>query len=114
MRFPLVAVFCGFAFLLSPANGLAAKKPNVVFFLVDDLGYMDIGAYNPKTFYETPNVDRLAKEGMLFRHCYVTNSLRRSTMLDGSRHITGTDEPAMNGIFIRLAVSYICLASFQL
>ena len=37
-----------------------AKQPNVVFILVDDLGYMDIGANNPKTFYETPNVDALA------------------------------------------------------
>ena len=45
-------------------------KPNFVFFLVDDLGYMDIGAYNPKTFYETPNVDRLAKEGMQFTDGY--------------------------------------------
>jgi len=46
------------------------KKPNFVFILVDDLGYMDIGAYNPKTFYNTPNVDRLAKEGMLFTNGY--------------------------------------------
>lgn len=48
----------------------AAKKPNFVFFLVDDLGYTDTGAYNPKTFYETPHVDRLAKEGMKFTHGY--------------------------------------------
>ncbi|MFQ5730959.1 MAG: sulfatase [Planctomycetaceae bacterium] len=52
------------------ANAHAAKKPNFVFFLVDDLGYMDTGAYNPKTFYETPNVDRLAKEGMRFTNGY--------------------------------------------
>ena len=31
------------------------QPPNVVFFLVDDLGYMDIGANNSETFYETPN-----------------------------------------------------------
>ena len=36
---------------------LQAKQPNIVFILVDDLGYMDIGANNPSTFYETPNVD---------------------------------------------------------
>jgi WD40 repeat protein len=51
----------------------AAAKPNVVFFLVDDLGIMDIGAYNPKTFYETPNVDRLAREGMRFTNGYAAN-----------------------------------------
>ena len=40
----------------------AAGKPiNFVFFLVDDLGYMDIGANNPDCFYDTPNVDRLAR-----------------------------------------------------
>jgi arylsulfatase A-like enzyme len=48
----------------------APRKPNVVFFLVDDLGYYDIGAYNPKTFYETPNVDRLAREGVRFTQGY--------------------------------------------
>ena len=37
-----------------------ADGKNVVVILVDDLGYMDIGANNPGTFYETPNVDALA------------------------------------------------------
>ena len=48
-------------------------KPNFVFILVDDLGFMDIGANNSKTFYETPNVDRLAAEGMRFTHGYAAN-----------------------------------------
>jgi arylsulfatase A-like enzyme len=60
-----------------PAAGLAEntpeRKPNVVVFLVDDLGYRDIGAYNPDTFYETPNVDRLARESMRFTHGYAAN-----------------------------------------
>jgi arylsulfatase A-like enzyme len=47
-----------------------AEKPNFVFFLVDDLGYMDIGANNPDTFYETPNVNQLAREGMRFTNGY--------------------------------------------
>ena len=49
------------------------KKPNVVVFLVDDLGYMDVGANNPKCFYETPNVDALAKSGMRFTDGYAAN-----------------------------------------
>lgn len=49
------------------------RKPNVVFFIADDLGYMDIGANNPETFYETPNVDRLAREGMRFTSAYAAN-----------------------------------------
>ncbi len=48
----------------------ASAPPNFLFILVDDLGYMDIGAYNPDTFYETPNVDRLANEGMRFTDAY--------------------------------------------
>ena len=40
-----------------------AEPPNIVFLLVDDLGAMDIGAFNPDTFYETPNIDRLAAAG---------------------------------------------------
>ena len=49
------------------------RRPNIVFILVDDLGYMDIGANNPDTFYETPNVDRLAREGMRFTSAYAAN-----------------------------------------
>jgi arylsulfatase A-like enzyme len=47
------------------------KKPNIVFFLIDDLGWKDIGAYG-STFYETPNVDSLAKAGMTFTDGYAT------------------------------------------
>ena len=46
------------------------SRPNFVFILADDLGYMDVGAYNAGTFYETPNLDRLAEEGMLFTDAY--------------------------------------------
>ena len=49
------------------------RRPNIVFFLVDDLGYMDIGANNPKTFYETPNIDQLARSGMRFSNGYAAN-----------------------------------------
>lgn len=42
-------------------------------FLVDDLGYADIGAYNPNTFYETPHIDKLAASGMRFTDGYAAN-----------------------------------------
>ena len=45
------------------------KLPNIVLFLVDDLGWMDIGCYGSK-LYETPNVDRLATQGMRFTDAY--------------------------------------------
>jgi len=55
------------------ATCAAAGKPNVVFFLVDDLGYMDIRAYNPDSFYETPHCDRIAAAGMRFTDGYAAN-----------------------------------------
>ena len=54
-------------------TSLGAAKPNIVFFLVDDLGYMDVGAYNPDCFYETPHIDKLAASGMKFTHGYAAN-----------------------------------------
>lgn len=51
----------------------AAEKPNFLFILADDLGYMDIKANNPGTFYETPNLDRLASTGMRFTQGYAAN-----------------------------------------
>ena len=63
---------------------LAADKPNIVFILADDLGQMDIRAFNPKTFYETPNIDGLAKRGMKFTQgyaaCCVCSPTRGSIM----------------------------------
>ena len=44
----------------------AQSHPNVVFILADDLGYGDVACYNPESKIPTPNLDRLAKEGMLF------------------------------------------------
>lgn len=62
---------------LSAVVGLAARAaerpPNIVVFLVDDLGYMDIGANNPHCFYETPNIDGLASSGMRFTDGYAAN-----------------------------------------
>jgi len=47
----------------------AVERPNVLFMLADDLGQRDLGCYG-STFYETPNLDRLAKEGARFTNGY--------------------------------------------
>lgn len=55
-----------------------SQKPNIVFILADDLGFMDLSSYAAKTlnvhrdstFYETPNIDRLADEGVAFTQAY--------------------------------------------
>jgi len=46
-------------------------QPNIVFILADDLGWNDLGA-GGSTFYESPNIDRIANEGMLFTQGYAT------------------------------------------
>ncbi len=56
------------AFLCGIAH---AKSLNIVFFLVDDLGQRDVGCYGSE-FYETPAIDQLAKEGILFNNAYST------------------------------------------
>ncbi len=52
-----------------PTQKVDSKKPNIVFFLVDDLGWKDIGAFG-STFYETPNIDALTKKGNKFTSAY--------------------------------------------
>ncbi|MBW3596803.1 MAG: sulfatase [Planctomycetes bacterium] len=52
----------------APAAG-AERLPNVVFFLVDDLGWRDLGCYG-SDFYETPHVDRFAADSVRFTHAY--------------------------------------------
>lgn len=45
------------------------RPPNVIIFLIDDLGWTDVGCFGSK-FYETPNIDKLAKEGVRFTSAY--------------------------------------------
>jgi len=59
--------------LLTLAATTLLQGKSYVLILVDDLGYMDIGAYNPKCFYETPNIDRLAQSGLKFTDGYAAN-----------------------------------------
>jgi arylsulfatase A-like enzyme/lysophospholipase L1-like esterase len=68
-----VVFFTGITFFATAqktfVKNRTVTKPNIVFFLIDDMGWMDVG-YNGSTFYETPNIDKLAKEGMQFTNAY--------------------------------------------
>ena len=69
----------------APARG--DDRPNFLFFLVDDLGWADIGA-NGSTFYQTPHIDLLATSGTLFTNGYAAASIcspTRASILTG-RH----------------------------
>jgi arylsulfatase A-like enzyme len=76
MNKSLIIFFSGLS-LLASSHALAApdkniSKPNIVMLLVDDFGRQDIGIYG-SSFYETPNIDQLASEGMRFDNAYVAH-----------------------------------------
>ncbi len=83
----------------------ACRRPNVVLFLVDDMGWMDCGAYGSR-YYQTPNIDRLATQAMRFTDAYALPlcSPTRASIMTGqysSRHritsATGHLPPAPAG-----------------
>jgi arylsulfatase len=60
---------------LTPASADAADKPNIIFIMGDDIGWYNIGAYNQGIMAgRTPNLDRLASEGMRFTDYYAEAS----------------------------------------
>ena len=76
----------------------AAQRPNIVLILADDLGYGDVGCYNPESRVPTPNLDRLASEGLVF-----TDAHAPSTVCTPSRYSVLTGRMAfrtgMRGVF---------------
>ena len=67
----------------------ADKQTNFLFFLVDDMGWADIGA-NGSKFHETPHIDRLAKSGMRFTQGYAAGSVcspTRASIMTGKHPV---------------------------
>ena len=52
----------------------ASEKPNIIFIFSDDMGYGDLG-YTGSSQIKTPNLDKLAKDGIIFPQAYVTASV---------------------------------------
>jgi arylsulfatase A-like enzyme len=84
-----------FAFLISSCSKKEEKvykRPNILFIMSDDHAYQAISAYSAKLI-KTPNIDRIADEGMLFNNACVSNSIcapSRATILTGKHtHING-------------------------
>ena len=79
------AVAAGLPCLYAARAAGARRRPNVVFFVADDLGYADVGCYGQKKI-KTPNIDRLAAEGMRFTQAYSGNPVcapSRCTLMTG-------------------------------
>jgi len=75
------------SYLLPSTSALAAPadKPNIVFVLVDDMGWTDLGCFG-STYYQTPNIDRLAAQGMRFTDAYAACTVcspTRASILTG-------------------------------
>src|ERR1700704_5741478 len=80
------------------ATWAQSTKPNLVFIMADDLGYADVSCYGQRD-YTTPNVDRLAIEGLRFTQCYSNSancSPTRTALITGRYQMrlpVGLEEP---------------------
>lgn len=78
--------------ILSACSSYNKEQPNIIFIMSDDHAYQAISAYN-KSLIETPNIDKIASEGILFNKAFVTNSLcapSRAVILTGKySHLNG-------------------------
>ncbi|MFP6675647.1 MAG: sulfatase-like hydrolase/transferase, partial [Pirellulaceae bacterium] len=90
-------------FVCSASVLVAAEKPNIVWIFSDDHSYQTIGAYGGRlaSLNPSPNIDRLAREGMRFDRAYVGNSIcgpSRATLLTGKHsHLNGKYDNGRGG-----------------
>lgn len=81
-----LAVTCG---LVQAVCVAGEPRPNIVFFLVDDMGWTDLGCYG-STFHETPHIDALAKSGLRFTDAYTAASIcspTRASIMTGKHPV---------------------------
>lgn len=82
-----ILLFVGCLWAVSSTAG--KERPNVLFILIDDLGWNDVG-FNGSTFHETPNLDQLAKEWMRFDRYYTASPMcspTRVTLMTGKNPV---------------------------
>lgn len=92
----------------------AADKPNILVIFGDDIGQTNISAYGKGVVgYQTPNIDRIAKEGMMFTDYYAENSCTagRSTFITGQSALrTGLSKVGMPGVPVGLQARDVTIA----
>jgi len=69
IRFPFPLASAFILVLLGQSTFAATRPPNIVFILIDDMGWKDVGC-NGSKFYETPNIDALSRRGIRFTNAY--------------------------------------------
>ena len=101
----LAFIVCSFVFLSVPA--LAQDKPNIVVIWGDDIGQSNLSVFTKGVMgYQTPNIDRIAREGMLFTDSYAEQSCTagRSSFITGQLPFrTGLSKVAMPGAKVGLS-----------
>jgi arylsulfatase A-like enzyme len=92
LKITFLAILSGVLLFSCAKEKAKPERPNIIFIMSDDHAYQAISAYDNKLI-ETPNIDRIAKMGMLFTNASVTNSIcapSRATILTGKHsHMNG-------------------------
>ncbi|MCG8528173.1 MAG: arylsulfatase [Opitutales bacterium] len=104
----------------------AEERPNIIYILADDLGYGDLGCYGQEVL-ETPNIDRLAAEGMRFTQHYAGNTVcapSRSALLEGKHtgrtmvrgnipyHLMDSDAPTLGKLMKQAGYATACIGKW--
>jgi len=92
ISFISIALFATFFFSCQPTDSKEEARPNIIFIMTDDHSYQTFSAYQDHLI-ETPHLDRIAEEGVLFTNSFVSNSIcapSRAVLLTGKHsHING-------------------------
>src|SRR6476659_3924451 len=107
MRRPFIFILPIVHSIIANTSALAdANKPNIIFILADDLGYGDVGCYGQKRI-KTPNIDRMASEGMRFTQAYAgatvcapSRCVLMTGLHGGHARIRGLDPPDRPGLYL--------------
>ena len=98
MRKEILFTSCFAALPLCMVSAASDQKPNIIFILCDDMGYGDLGCYGQQ-YISTPNIDRMAQEGMRFTQAYAGSPVSapsRATIMTGQHsghsHVRGNKE----------------------
>lgn len=94
--------------MLLVAPGFAAQRPNMIFILADDQGFGDVRALNADSKIATPNIDRIAAEGMIFEDGHSSSSVctpTRYSIVTGRYHWRTTLQKGVLGGFSRPLIS---------
>ena len=85
----LIVCFSAAAFGLATTEGATTQRPNILYIMADDHAAHAISAYGSK-INQTPNIDRIASQGMRLVNCFVVNSIctpSRAAILTGKSRI---------------------------